>query len=251
MKDCVPADFDALMNEVRIYQSIKHNHIVKFMGADLSSPRREVRIFMEYIPETLDSHIKKRNGFHKLYFTALQIAKYMLQIVSGLQVLHDRNIIHRDLKTSNIFVVLGSQGEIADLKIGDFDVSTFLKIDTPSGSKNRSGYHTANKGTDGFRAPETVSRTVGKVKYDMKVDIWSLGMVLYTFLTLQEPYENENRFERGWDTPPTLTTDARANPKYTKLIHIFEQCATANPANRPICGEIASLLQNVIASSPV
>lgn len=110
------------MNEVRIYQSLKHNNIVKFMGADLSTPKREVRIFMEYIPHTLDvsiiifklifrfltplpevlyffynnKDIRKRTMYNNLhYFTASQIAKCMYYSIDFTFVYYLRFLLFR------------------------------------------------------------------------------------------------------------------------------------------------------------
>ena len=56
-----------------------------------------------------------------------RIAKYALEILNGLQHLHSLSIMHRDLKADNVFVRVGSSGQITKLVIGDFD--TAKKVD--------------------------------------------------------------------------------------------------------------------------
>jgi len=99
----------------------------------------------------------------------LLIAKWMLELCRGVDVMHKEKVIHRDLKPRNIFL---DKSEI--LKIGDFGVST---------DKTQAETYV---GTPAYLAPEL--QRAGK--YDNKVDMWALGCILLDMLTLTPPPES-------------------------------------------------------------
>ena len=96
-------------------------------------------------------------------FKEKEIYEIFSQILSGLTFLHEHKIMHRDLKPDNI---LFSSDSLSNLKIADFTLSEYFE--------NNKKF-TLKCGTPGFMAPEIIS---GK-GYDEKVDIYSLGSILY------------------------------------------------------------------------
>lgn len=97
----------------------------------------------------------------------------MLQVVKGLKALHDLNIMHRDLKSANVFLY-----QDGTAKLGDLNVSKVLE----------KGLGYTQTGTPYYASPE-----VWKDKpYDVKSDIWSLGCVLYEMITLKPPFRAED-----------------------------------------------------------
>lgn len=98
-----------------------------------------------------------------------EVWKYFIQIIKGLQTLHDLKIVHRDIKSANIF--LTKDGII---KLGDLNVSKVAK----------KGLLCTQTGTPYYASPE-----VWKDKpYDLKSDIWSIGCVLYEMCTTNPPF---------------------------------------------------------------
>ena len=98
-----------------------------------------------------------------------EIWHYFVQMVRGLQGLHDLNIVHRDIKSANLFM-----NKSGLLKLGDMNVSKVAKR----------GFLETQTGTPYYASPE-----VWKDKpYDVKSDIWSLGCVLYELCTLSPPF---------------------------------------------------------------
>lgn len=85
--------------------------------------------------------------------------------------MHIKNILHRDIKTQNIFVTKNNI-----LKLGDFGISKQLEA---------TKFTNTLKGTPYYMAPEVCA---GK-KYDKKADVWSVGIVLYELITLQRPFD--------------------------------------------------------------
>ena len=91
-------------------------------------------------------------------------------MLTGLKVLHDLKIIHRDIKSANTFL---SQ-DFEQIKLGDMNVSKVTKRD----------FAETQVGTPLYISPEIWQ---GK-KYDYKTDIWSLGCLLYEMCTLNYPF---------------------------------------------------------------
>ncbi|CDW91500.1 protein kinase domain containing protein [Stylonychia lemnae] len=110
----------------------------------------------------------------ELMFTEDQIWKLFIQIVNGLKSLHDLKIMHRDLKSANLFL-----NKDYTIKLGDMNVSKVA---------NQKGLNYTQTGTPYYASPEVWRDE----SYDIKSDIWSLGCVLYEMITLQPPFKAEN-----------------------------------------------------------
>ena len=98
-----------------------------------------------------------------------EIWRYFIQMITGLEALHELKIVHRDIKCANLF--LPTSGI---LKLGDLNVSKVLK---------RGLLHTQT-GTPYYASPEVWQDK----PYDYKSDIWSVGCVLYELTTLNPPF---------------------------------------------------------------
>ncbi len=96
--------------------------------------------------------------------------------------LHKQNIIHRDIKTLNIF--LNKDNEI---KLGDLGVSKIIS--------NSTKLQAARVGTPLYLAPEVIKHQ----PYDFKVDIWAVGCVLYHLAALHPPFEGPNLIALGYN----------------------------------------------------
>jgi NIMA (never in mitosis gene a)-related kinase len=92
----------------------------------------------------------------------------------GLQALHEKKILHRDLKSANVF--MESDGVV---KLGDLNVSKIAQKD---------GMLMTQTGTPYYASPEVWRDQ----PYDNKSDIWSLGCVVYEMCTLKAPFSGKN-----------------------------------------------------------
>ena len=121
--------------------------------------------------------------------TEKQVIKLGCDICTALEICQQKNIIHRDIKPQNIFV--NSNG---DFKLGDFGVARSLEVVTSGLSK---------KGTPNYMAPEVWSGT----DYDERVDIYSLGLVLYRYLNKNHlPFQDiEKSFLTSLEQEKALT----------------------------------------------
>lgn len=104
-----------------------------------------------------------------------EIAKIMTKAFSAVKYLHEKGIVHRDIKADNF--LFSSKSSDAELKLIDFGLSRSIK----PGEKL-----TTQAGTPLFIAPEVIEG-----KYDEKCDYWGLGVMLYFFLTKHFPYDGD------------------------------------------------------------
>lgn len=113
----------------------------------------------------IETH-KRKN----IYISEQRIWKIFTQLVKGMQVIHKMNILHRDLKSANIF--LSKEGNV---KIGDFNVAKLAQ----------KGLLATQTGTPYYMSPEIWMEK----PYNLKSDIWSLGILLYEMCALHMPFQ--------------------------------------------------------------
>jgi polo-like kinase 1 len=156
--------------EIKIHRSIKHQYVVQFQ--DVFEDKENYYVLMELCQNNTMLELVKR----RKRLTEPETKFYMLQIISAIQHIHDSKTIHRDLKLGNLF--LNSRLEI---KIGDFGLAASLAYD---GEKKKTIC-----GTPNYIAPEILD---GKTGHSYEVDIWSLGVILYTLLIGKPPFETDD-----------------------------------------------------------
>ena len=159
-----------LINEIKIHKALHHNNIVNF--EHYFEDNDNVFLLLELCSnKSLNELLKRRK-----VLTELEVQVYVLQIIKALKYLHNHRIIHRDLKLSNLFL-----SENMELKVGDFGLATKLDFE---GEKKRTVC-----GTPNYIAPEILD---GKFGYSFEVDIWSLGVIIYTLIIGKPPFETDN-----------------------------------------------------------
>ncbi|MDB5386748.1 MAG: prkC 18 [Planctomycetaceae bacterium] len=153
--------------------NLRHPHLVAIYDVKTDADQ-DHWVIMEYIAgDTLEQVLLKQRGPLPLD----QIERWMRGVESGLAYLHDRGIVHRDIKPGNLFWDEGS------IKIGDVGLSKFM-------SPSRRSAHTESVGTVYYMAPEV---TYGKYGYE--VDIYSCGVMLYEMLTGRLPFDGQSTGE--------------------------------------------------------
>lgn len=165
---------DALKREIGLLRELQHPNIVQYLGA--SSSDDHLNIFLEYVPG--GSVQTMLNSYGALGEPLIR--SFVRQIITGLAYLHDRDIIHRDIKGANILV--DNKGGI---KISDFGISKKIEASNilsggPAHSKNRPSL----QGSVFWMAPEVVKQT----SYTRKADIWSLGCLVVEMFTGNHPF---------------------------------------------------------------
>ncbi|KAG1653257.1 hypothetical protein FOA52_009202 [Chlamydomonas sp. UWO 241] len=166
-----PAEKVASKQEAQLLMALNHPNIVRCY--DTFTEANKMCIVMELCSEgDLYGILNKKKGQQLPEETILD---WFVQMCLGLKHVHDRKILHRDIKTQNVFV---SSGGI--LKLGDFGVSKIL-----ASTWQMAG---TSVGTPYYLSPEICQNK----KYNQKSDVWSLGCVLYELATQQHAFEAPN-----------------------------------------------------------
>ncbi|XP_078404149.1 serine/threonine-protein kinase Nek8 isoform X1 [Cetorhinus maximus] len=205
----------AAQNECQVLKLLNHPNIIEYYENFLED--KALMIAMEYAPGgTLAEYIQKRNSL----LDEETILHFFVQILLALHHVHNKLILHRDLKTQNI--LLDKYQMI--VKIGDFGISKIL-------SSKSKAYTVV--GTPCYISPELCE---GK-PYNQKSDIWALGCVLYELASLKRAFEAANL--------PALVlkimsgTFAPISDQYSpELRQLILSMLSLDPSKRPQLSEI-------------
>ena len=212
---------DNSFNEVRILASLRHKNIIGYKEAFYDEKSSTLNIVMEYADDgDLSSKIKSMLKNH-LNFEENTIWSILIQILEGLNYLHKSRVIHRDLKSANIF--LTKKGIV---KIGDLNVSIIAK-------KNLAVTQT---GTPYYAAPEVWENE----SYNNKCDIWSVGCIAYEMAALRVPFRGTSIHQLYKNIMKGKYTEI-PNIYSNELKNIIKLILCLNPLKRP---SAADLLNN-------
>ncbi|XJO73244.1 hypothetical protein BDV3_004254 [Batrachochytrium dendrobatidis] len=196
-----------LVSEISIHKSLSHPCIVRFIN--VFEDDVNVYMILEICEnKTFVDMIKKRKRL-----TDPEIRYYMYQLLDSIRYMHRHGVIHRDIKLGNLFL-----GDRMQMKIGDFGLAALLKHD---GERKKTIC-----GTPNYIAPEVLFNKEG---HSFEVDIWSLGIVMYTFAI---------------GKPPFQTKDVNS---------IYERIRENNlefPANIPISDDVRVIIKSLLHSDP-
>lgn len=155
--------------ECKVLQRLRHPGIVCYEDSFVHK-NRQLCIVMSFCEGgDLSSMIEKRR---MRYFKESEVISWFLQISLALQYMHQERILHRDLKTQNIFLTKSGQ-----VKLGDFGIAKVLE-GTLEMAKTVIG-------TPYYMSPELFRNQ----PYSFKSDIWSLGCVLFELVALRHAFE--------------------------------------------------------------
>lgn len=153
------------------------------------------------------------------------IAFILKEVIKALIHLHEHNVIHRDIRGSNI--VLTKEGEV---KLVDFGLSRAMKSELEK-------RHTC-VGSPSWMAPEVIKST-GANGYDNKIDVWAMGITAIELADGKAPFEDMHPtralFQIVRNPPPTVYRPANWSENLNDFI---SECLEKNPENRPYIVEI-------------
>lgn len=152
---------NSVLKEIRATKHLKHDNILKYYDATMADELIHVR--MEYAENgTLDDLISERRRF----LPEETIIDLFTQVCLAVKYLHDRKILHRNIKPTNIFIAENNIVKLGDFGLAHFLPSTDDKVNTA-------------KGTVNYRSPEMCNGQ----PYGAPADVWALGCVLYELCT--------------------------------------------------------------------
>ncbi|GAA0160969.1 non-receptor serine/threonine protein kinase [Lithospermum erythrorhizon] len=154
-----PESVRFMAREISILRQLDHPNVIKLEAIVTSRISETLYLVFEYMEHDLAGLLASPN----VTFNESQIKCYMQQLFRGLQHCHDRGVLHRDIKGSNLLV-----GNNGILKIGDFGLATTFK-------PNQKEPLTSRVVTLWYRAPELL---FGATEYGVAIDLWSAGCIL-------------------------------------------------------------------------
>ncbi|XP_070403045.1 MAP/microtubule affinity-regulating kinase 3a isoform X23 [Nothobranchius furzeri] len=202
-----PNSLQKLFREVRIMKILNHPNIVKLF--EVIETERTLYLVMEYasggeVFDYLVAHGRMKEKEARAKFR---------QIVSAVQYCHQKHIVHRDLKAENLLLDADMNIKIADFGFSN-EFTLANKLDTFCGSPP-------------YAAPELFQ---GKKYNGPEVDVWSLGVILYTLVSGSLPFDGQNlkelreRVLRGkYRIPFYMSTDCE---------NLLKRFLVLNPAKR-------------------
>jgi len=206
------------LNEVRLLASIKSNFVISYKEAFFDEKDSTLGIVMEFAD---GGDLYQKIVEHKqsaMFFEETDIWRIFIQLVKGLKALHDLKILHRDLKSANVFLLTDGTA-----KLGDLNVSKVA----------RRGLGYTQTGTPYYASPEVWKDQ----PYDNKSDIWSLGCVLYEMITLRPPFRAQNM--EGLYNRVIKGQFSRIPDRFShELFEIVKLLIQVNTDLRPSCDEI-------------
>merc|ERR1719281_1617025 len=206
----------SVWREIRIMERLSHPHIVQFVDAIDTS--KYLYIVMEYLGGGSLHHYLKRRTSRRL--DEVRARGIFYQACQGLKYLHDRCVVHRDIKLENLLL-----DESGIVKLIDFGFATIV----PRGKKIR-----VFCGTPSYMAPEIVTR---KEHPGPNTDVWAIGVVLYAMLCGTFPFKAQNdrelytRIAKGIFTFP----DNQVGKDVQSLVY---RMLTTDFSRRPLIGDV-------------
>jgi eukaryotic-like serine/threonine-protein kinase len=180
-------------------------------------------IDMEYVPGKSLDQILQRGIPMPLDWTA----RLLEQLCDALETAHGKKIVHRDLKPSNLMLLDGRPPGKEHLKVLDLGIAKILGGDEAVGDlKTHTG---AFLGTPPYASPE---QTEGHV--DSRSDLYSVGVILYEFLTGFRPFSGPRQIADTLNTPPPPFKEVNPTVQVPPAIEqIVLRCLAKEPASRP------------------
>jgi len=227
-----------LVHEAQLLRKIQHTNIIELVGtSDGAIDQGRFFVILEKLECTLESKVEKwakiRGPFKQITpksAVELRVSLVALPIASGLEYLHSKNIIYRDLKPGNI-----GFDELGNIKIFDFG----LAIEVPKGKMIKGA-----AGTLRYMAPEIKSKLVEG--YGFPVDVYSFAIMLWEIITSRLPFAKEIPAS-SFSEPKDIPDDRRPNLKYVEsktLAALLVACWSVNPDERWDFEKIILELQN-------
>ncbi|KXN86865.1 Serine/threonine-protein kinase STE11 [Leucoagaricus sp. SymC.cos] len=205
---------NALEREIELLKNLQHENIVQYLYSSVDE--EYLNIFLEYVPGGSVATLLRNYGA----FEEPLVKNFVRQILSGLSYLHERDIIHRDIKGANILV--DNKGGV---KISDFGISKKVNDNLLANKMHRFSL----QGSVFWMAPEVVKQS----GHTLKADIWSVGCLVVEMLTGEHPWAQLTQmqaiFKIGSSAKPAIPSDISAEAA-DFLAFTFELDQNARPS---------------------
>lgn len=203
---------EAALNEVRILASVEHKNVIGYKDAFFEEKEGQLCIVMEMADSgDLESKITQAKKI-KSFVKESKIWYIFKELLEGLVALHAVDIVHRDIKCANVFLLKNG-----GVKLGDLNVSKIAKA----------GFMMTQTGTPYYCPPEVWEDK----PYSSKCDIWSLGCVIYELAALKPPFTAKDM--KGLHQRVCKGVFPRIPRHFSQALQdMLCRCLTVNPEKR-------------------
>ena len=213
-----PNAHNAVEREIALMKRLRHKNLVRLFTVIEDEVQQQVHLVMQYIENGPIAELSRQGTCTPLPVD--DVVHYMVQVSSGLDYLHKRGILHRDVKPENILI-----GRDRVAYVADFGVSTVIT----DGAKGVA----VTAGTIPFFSPELCSEPDAVEKFGKECDVWAFGVTLYVLLYGKLPFT-------GWNQP-SLVRSIMNDPL---------QLPETNAVGTAIPALLRQMLANLLQKSP-
>lgn len=245
-----PAMADRFQREARLLSTVDHPSVVRVI--DFESGKDGTVLVLELAEgETLEAALKQGP------FEPRRAMRVMVQLAEGLAAIHERGIVHRDIKPQNVVIGPGLRGEQARLL--DFGIARLMEIPDeemkggppplpPPGSNPFVSHPGQAVGTPAYVAPEQATAQ----PVDSRTDVYSFGVLAYRMLAGRLPFlgpDTRDYLEQHVrEKPPSIDDVAPQLRSYPGLVKLVMACLEKKPSSRPKDG--AALVEALRLQAP-
>jgi len=210
-----PQSNTAYNNEYKFNTCLDFKYLCKCFST--FKDNQNAYFILDYQPnKTLSELLGKR------HLTEIEIKHYGFELLLAIEYLHKRNIIHRDIKLSNVLL-----SEKMEVRLCDFG----LAID------NGIEYQKNVCGTPNYIAPELLNHKNG-LKYSFEIDIWAFAVLLYTLFFNKTPFEEKAKGKTKYNIQNIVYTFPKEIPISKEAKDLISSILVKNPNERPKIDEI-------------
>ena len=206
---------DRLLNEINVLKKINHQNVIEIKNSQYSKNKKFLYIITEYAEDgTLQEKYEEQKKKNQ-YFKETDLLDWFIQILLALKCIHEKKILHRDIRLSNIFLIKDMA------KLGNFGVAKSLSPTIK--------YAKTIVTKPQYLAPEVKQN----INYSYEADIWALGVTFYQLIILDYPFEGSSLDEihaniaAGKKKP--IPNDLKIDEKFIKIIN---EMMSVNPKER-------------------
>lgn len=222
------------LREIAVLKALRHPNLVALRRFAFNAEKRKLYLFFEYVDCDLKAFVRANRVVFGM------VVSFARQLLEGLRFLHSRRVMHRDVKSQNVLVDVGS----GRLKIADFGLSRPFAL--PMGRLSREIQSLW------YRAPEVL---LGEDGYSLGVDVWSAGCVVAELLLRRPLFVSDSEFGMLVGIFELLGTPGPAHPLaalpfFSRSFPRFVPRATA--LWHSICGDsqLCELMERMLELNP-
>ena len=204
------------MREIKLLQALRHENIVRLH--EMMVTRGSIYMVFEYMEHDLNGIL----AHPQVQFSDAHLKSLASQLFSGLDYLHRKAVLHRDLKGSNL--LLNNQG---GLKIADFGLARFF-------AKRRSGDYTNRVVTLWYRPLELL---FGATQYGSEVDMWGAGCIFLELFVKKPVFTRQTELDQVYAITDVLGPVTKANWPDVEQLAWYEMVKPITPAEAADTGK--------------